>query len=420
VSDQLARRLTTSDAVMVGLGAMLGAGVFAAFGPAAEVAGAGLLVGLGLAAAVAFANATSSGQLAALYPQAGGTYVYGRQRLGEPAGVLAGIAFVIGKTASCAAMALTFGAYVAPDLARPLAIGAVVGLTAVNLAGVHRTAAVTRAIVVLVLAALATVVVATFGGGAIDPANLSDLTDVGGWYGILQSAGLLFFAFAGYARIATLGEEVVEPERTIPRAIPIALGIALGVYVLIGVGALLSAGPDVLAGADAPLAAAVEAGRFAAVSPVVRAGAALASAGVLLSLLVGVSRTSFAMARDGHLPAALARVAPRTQVPHIAEVTIAAAVIVLLATPIDLRGAIGFSSFGVLLYYGIANASAVTLTPSERRWPRWIAIGGVVGCAVLVVTLPLVSVLSGAAVLVAGSAAIAVRWRWRWRRAGGG
>ena len=100
MSDQLARRLTTSDAVMVGLGAMLGAGVFAAFGPAAEVAGAGLLVGLALAAAVAFANATSSAQLAALYPQAGGTYVYGRRRLGERVGVLAGIAFVIGKTAS--------------------------------------------------------------------------------------------------------------------------------------------------------------------------------------------------------------------------------------------------------------------------------------------------------------------------------
>jgi basic amino acid/polyamine antiporter, APA family len=413
VSDQLARRLTTGDAVMVGLGAMLGAGVFAAFGPAAEVAGAGLLVGLALAAAVAFANATSSAQLAAIYPQAGGTYVYGRKRLGEPAGVLAGIAFVVGKTASCAAMALTFGAYVAPELARPLAIGAVVALTAVNLAGVHRTAAVTRTIVAMVLAVLATVAVATFGGGAADPANLSDLTGVGGWYGILQSAGLLFFAFAGYARIATLGEEVVEPERTIPRAIPIALGIALGVYALIGLGALLSAGPDALAGAAAPLATAVEAGRFAAVSPVVRAGAALASAGVLLSLLVGVSRTSFAMARDGHLPMALARISERTRVPHVAEVTIAAAVIVLLATPMDLRGAIGFSSFGVLLYYAIANASAVTLSPSERRWPRWIPVGGVIGCAVLMVTLPLVSILSGAAVLVAGSAAIAVHSRWR-------
>jgi len=161
----------------------------------------------------------------------------------------------------------------------------------------------------------------------------------------------------------------------------------------------------------------VEAGRFAAVSPVVRAGAALASAGVLLSLLAGVSRTSFAMARDGHLPVALARVSTRTRIPHVAEVAIAVAVIVLLVTPIDLRGAIGFSSFGVLLYYGIANASAVTLAPSERRWPRWIAIGGVIGCAVLVATLPLVSVLSGAAVLLAGSAAIALRWRWR--RSGG-
>ncbi|MEX2550033.1 MAG: amino acid permease, partial [Nitriliruptoraceae bacterium] len=204
--EELSRRLGTTDAVIIGLGAMIGAGVFAAFGPAAEAAGAGLLVGLAIAGVVAYANATSSAQLAALYPAAGGTYVYATARLGRPAGVLAGIAFVIGKTASCAAMALTFGFYVAPDLAHPLAIGAVVALTAVNLAGVQRTALLTRVIVTVVLAALAIVLFATLGSGNLAPSNLADLTGVGGWYGILQAGGLLFFAFAGYARIATLGE----------------------------------------------------------------------------------------------------------------------------------------------------------------------------------------------------------------------
>ncbi|MEX2550168.1 MAG: amino acid permease, partial [Nitriliruptoraceae bacterium] len=225
--------------------------------------------------------------------------------------------------------------------------------------------------------------------------------------------GLLFFAFAGYARIATLGEEVVEPETTIPRAIPLALGITLAVYLTVAVAALLTAGPAALAASEAPLAVAVEGGRFASLVPAVRIGAAVASLGVLLSLLVGVSRTSFAMARDGHLPAPLARISGPTRVPHVAEVTVGIAVIMLLSTGLDLRGAIGFSSFGVLLYYALANGSALTLDRSERRWPKALAGLGLVGCLLLVVTLPPRSIIAGAAVLAVGSAAVWAGWRTR-------
>src|SRR5690606_28004508 len=266
---RLARRLGTFDAVLIGLGSMVGAGVFAAFGPAATAAGSGLLIGLALAGAVAYANATSSAQLAALYPQSGGTYVYGRELLGDFWGFLAGWGFVIGKTASCAAMALTFGFYLAPDYARPAAIGAVVVLSAVNYLGIQKTAWVTRAIVVVVLGALAITVAASLLGGEVDADHLDGMFS-GGIRGTLQAGGLLFFAFAGYARIATLGEEVRDPERTIPRAIPLALFIALAVYALVAVAALLAAGPDPLAGASAPLAVAVEAGKLSEATPVVR------------------------------------------------------------------------------------------------------------------------------------------------------
>src|SRR5690242_17406927 len=202
---RLARRLGTADAVMIGLGSMIGAGVFAAIGPAAAAAGGGLLVGLAIAAVVAYGNATSSARLAARYPVSGGTYVYGRERLGHLWGFLAGWGFVVGKTASCAAMALTFGSYAHPSAARPLAIGAVVAVTAVNLAGITKTALATRVIVALVLGALATVVASAFTAG-LSTTGLGSFS-VGGVHGVLQSAGLLFFAFAGYARIATLGEE---------------------------------------------------------------------------------------------------------------------------------------------------------------------------------------------------------------------
>jgi basic amino acid/polyamine antiporter, APA family len=410
----LARRLTTRDAVVIGLGSMIGAGVFAAFGPAAEAAGAGLLVGLAIAAVVAYANATSSAQLAAHHPMSGGTYVYGRERLGPFWGDLAGWGFVTGKIASCAAMALTFGAYAWPTLTRPIAVAAVVAVTAVNLAGVTKTAAVTRVIVAAVLASLAAVVVASLGGGEADLGNLAGLTDAGP-LAILQSAGLLFFAFAGYARIATLGEEVKEPERTIPRAIPVALGITLVVYALVAVSALLAAGPDRLAGSPAPLAEAITGGGLEVLLPAVRIGATIASFGVLLSLTVGVSRTSLAMARDGLLPRPLARVHPTRRVPHVAEPAVAAVVIALVLVT-DLRGAIGFSSFNVLVYYAIANAAAWVLPPAERRWPRWLAGVGVAGCLLLAFTLPPGSVLIGLGVLAVGVAARALFGLGRERR----
>jgi APA family basic amino acid/polyamine antiporter len=254
---------------------MLGAGVFAAFAPAAEAVGSGILLALALAGFVAYCNATSSAELAALYPQAGGTYVYGRERLGRFFGFLAGWGFVVGKIASCAAMALTFAAYAAPGAVRPVAIAAVVVLTAVNTQGIHRTAAVTRVIVALVLAGLALAVAAALIGDDPDAGRLTPVIGAGG-YGILQAAGLLFFAFAGYARIATLGEEVIEPERTIPRAIPLALGIVLAVYAAVAVTVLTVLGPDRLASSAAPLAAAVQAGSLDGLAPLVRAAAAAA------------------------------------------------------------------------------------------------------------------------------------------------
>ncbi len=403
---ELRRTLGVFDAVVIGLGSMIGAGIFAALGPAARAAGTGLLVGLAVAAVVAYCNATSSARLAALYPASGGTYVYGRERLGEFWGYLAGWGFVVGKTASCAAMALTVGAYAWPSQAHAVAVAAVVALTAVNYAGVQKSALLTRIIVAVVLAVLAAVVVAVFTSHSpgADPLRLTGGT-VGG---VIQAAGLLFFAFAGYARIATLGEEVRDPARTIPRAIPLALGIALAVYALVAVAALTALGPRRLAESPAPLSDAVRAAGIGWLAPVVQVGAAVAAVGSLLALILGVSRTTLAMARDHHLPHALTAVHPRFRVPHRAELLIGAVVAVAAAT-VDLRGAIGFSSFAVLIYYAVANASAFTLRPDEGRPHRAIPVIGLVGCVVLAFAMPLSSVLAGATVLGIGVAAYAIR-----------
>ena len=381
----LSRRLGPADAVTIGLGAMIGAGVFAAFGPAARAAGSGLLLGLAVAAIVAYCNATSSARLAALYPESGGSYVYGRRRLGTPCGVLAGWAFIIGKLASCAAMGLTVAAYLVPAHERIVGVLAVLAVTAVNYCGVRRSLWVTRLIVSVVVLVLVVVVVAALAGGTASPDRLSPFPGTG-VHGVLESAGLLFFAFAGYARIATLGEEVREPERTIPRAIPIALAITLAVYAIVGVAALLAVGPAPLAGSTAPLRTAVDAGSLHALAPVVRAGGAIAALGSLLSLVLGISRTVLAMARDGQLPRPLAAVHPRFDVPHRAEVAAGLLVCCLIALT-DLRAAIGISSFSVLLYYGVANASAATLGTAEGRPPRWVPALGLLGCVVLAISV---------------------------------
>lgn len=380
---------------------MIGAGIFAAVGPAAAAAGPFLMVGLGLAAVVAYANATSSAQLAAVYPAAGGTYVYAGERLGDYWGFLAGWGFVLGKTASLAAMALTFGTYAYPDLARPIGIGAVVVLTAVNYRGVQKTAFLTRVIVTIVLASLAVAIAASTLGGNASLDNL-DGTLHDGLFGILRSAGLLFFAFAGYARIATLGEEVRDPAVTIPRAIPIALGMVVAVYALVMGAALLAVGSDALARSEAPLVVAVESGSWDALSPAIRIGAAVASAGVLLSLLAGVSRTAFSMARAGDLPRLLSAVHRTYRTPHHAEVVAAILVCAVVAVA-DLRGAIGFSAFTVLTYYLLTNLSAWTLGGDERRWPRWLSGLGAGGCALLAFTLPAIAVVGGLVLLGAGS-----------------
>ncbi|MGR4882924.1 APC family permease [Streptomyces sp. LARHCF249] len=408
MDNELKRTLGVSDAVVVGLGAMVGAGIFAALAPAARAAGGALLAALALAALVAYCNAHSSARLAARYPASGGTYVYGRERLGPFWGYLAGWGFVVGKTASCAAMALTVGAYVWPGQQHAVAVAAVVALTAANYRGVEKSARIARLIVAAVLAVLAGVVVVCLSSDAAGAERLG--TADWGALGLLQGAGLLFFAFAGYARITTLGEEVRDPERTIPRAVPLALGIALLVYALVTVAALSVLGVDGLAGAAAPLSDAVRAAGWPELAPVVRVGAALAALGSLLALVLGVSRTTLAMARDGHLPRALAAVHPRRQVPHHAELAVGAVVAVLAATT-DLRGAIGFSSFGVLAYYAIANASAWTL--DSRVKGRAVAAVGLSGCVVLACSLPLAPTVAGAAVLALGALAYGVRGRIR-------
>ena len=387
---------------MIGIGSMVGGGIFAVLAPAAHAAGPGMLLAVVLAAVVAALNATACVQLAAVHPTSGGVYAYGRAEIGPWWGYLAGWSFAIGNTASCAAIALTLATYAAPEgWERPVAVVAVLTLGALTSVGVHRAATVTRALVLLTLLALGLV---TRAAGEATPAveNPADLLQGvfgSGPLGVLQAAGLFFFAFAGYARVTTLGEEVEDPARTIPRAVALSLGVVTAIYLALSFVVLRTLGPEVAAASTAPLADVV-AGTSVPVA-VVTAGAVVACLGALLGLLLGVGRTIFAMAREGDLPSALARVHPAHGVPRTAQLWLTVVVAILTAT-LDLRGAIAFAAFGVLLYYAVANLAALRQTGAARRTPRALQVAGIVGCLVLAFTLPWQGVVGGVVVLGVG------------------
>ena len=413
----LSRRLGIGHAIGIGLASMVGAGAFYVWAPAARAAGSGLFLGLLIAAVVATLNALSSAQLAMAHPVSGGAYAYGRATLGPWWGFAAGWLFLAGKTASAGGIALIAGTYLWPDQARMTAVLAILVFALVNITGIRSTGRVSVGIVTVVLSGIAGVVVVALlthgsdfalpGWGSGDAAAGGDAAGAGP-YGVLQSAGLLFFAFAGYARMATLGEEVRDPRRTLPRAIVGALAIALVVYAVLGVLCVGILGIDGLARSAAPVAALVPEGW----APLVTVVAAVASLGSLMGILAGLSRTSLAMARGRDLPGRLGWIWPRTSAPAAAEATMAVLAIlgVLLLDPVQL---VGFSASSVLGYYAIAHLAA-RAQPSGERWlPRAVQYVGVVGCLVLSLTLPPQSVLAAALVLALGLALRAARLRAR-------
>jgi len=392
----LVRSLGVVGAMGIGLASMIGAGAFFVWAPASAAAGAGgLLVALLVAAVVATLNAFSTTQLAMAHPVSGGAYAFGRRWVGPWWGFAAGWLFVTGKTASAAAIASVAAAYLWPEARTPLAVGLIVVFAALNMTGVRTTARVSLVIVSVVLTGLIGMLVAASaapqpGGPELD---LSLATP----YGVVQAAALLFFAFAGYARMATLGEEVRDPRRTLPRAILLALGVVLALYAVLAITLTSRLSSGALAASTSPLAELLD----PAWRPIVAVLAGVACLGSLMAILAGLSRTSLAMARERDLPGVLAHVSPRTHAPVVAEGVIAAVaiVIVLLLEPAQLVAA---SSAAVLLYYAIAHLAALRQEAQHRWQPRAVAVAGLLGCVLLVAALPWGSLLGTAVLLAVG------------------
>lgn len=383
---ELRRVLGVRGATVVGLSAMLGTGVFAAWTPAFALAGDALLVALALAAVVAALNAGSTASLARVLPQSGGAYAYGRAFLSRPAGVVAGYAFVLGKAASAGAAALTIGAYAWPGYERLVGLIAIVLALALDLRGIVKSVRVSAVLVAMVLAVL-TVLAATFLiASPMAPGGSEPVATTSGT-GLIAGAGILFVAFAGYARITVIGEEVLDPRRTIPRAMVASFAIIIATYAVLGLVVLLA----VRAGVDltpAPLEAIADAVGSPMLVVAVRVAAVIAAGAVLLSLIAGIGRTLFAMGRGGDAPAPLGRVTASTGVPSAAEMAAA-----VLAAGVVLIGGIGIalalSAALILTYYGVAHL-AVLARVRRGEFPRVLGVTaslGLLGCLVVVAGL---------------------------------
>ena len=367
-SSRLTRTVRVPGATVIGLAAMLGTGVFVVWAPVIELAGAALLGAVLVAGLIAAANAWSTVQLAVLHPESGGAYAYGRIRVHRLAGLLAGIAFIIGKTSSAAAAALAIGLYLFPDYARVTAIAVIVLALALDLRGIRRSVQVSAVLVAFVIVVL----LAVSGAILSNPATASVTLELPMAGEFLAASALCFFAFAGYARVTVLGEEVRDPTRTIPRAVTIALIGVAALYLLVG-GAVQFAATRGVGIEEAGLLDLVR--DIPALATAARVGLIIAAGAALLALLAGIGRTIFAMAAAGDAPAALAAVSGG--IPRRAQLLAA-----LLAAAIvgvgQLGAAIALSAGSVLIYYAVAHVAALRIGRSPV-----VPILGLVGCVTL-------------------------------------
>ena len=398
----LIRSLTLIDAVGVGLGAIIGAGIFVVTGIAAGVSGPAFLIGLLIAGIIATFNALSSAQLAAVYPNSGGTYEYGYILLNSTFGFSAGWMFLISKLASAGVVAIGFGSYFYQlfPLGSPIifSVLAVFFLTFANVFGIKKAGILNLIIVAVTVFSL--LYLAASGIPEIKIENFKPFAPFG-ISGIAEAAALLFFAFTGYARIATLAEEVVEPKKTIPRAIIITIVSSIILYTLISVVAIGIIGAENMAKSTSPLQEVANALSTTGIKSVITVGASTAMLGVLLSQILGISRMMLAMARRKDLPPVFERIHSRFRVPHVG-IIFTGFIILILTLVGSFEFIVRAATFTILLYYSITNIAAIRQPEEDRMYSKIIPILGLIGCLAMSISLPLNVIISGCGLLIVG------------------
>lgn len=399
---ELLRELGLKDAVGIGLGAIIGAGIFVVTGVAAGISGPAMLISLLIAGVIATFNALSSAQLAAVYPQSGGTYEYGYRLLNPGFGFSAGWMYLMSKLAAGGVVAIGFGSYFYQlvPLGSPLIISvtAVILLTVANYFGIKKIGILNLIIVAFTLFSLVYFIISGFP--EIKKENFEPFAPFG-MSGIAEATALLFFAFTGYARIATLAEEVKEPEKTIPRAIIITIWVSIILYILVSIVAIGVLGTEAMANSKSPLQIAANALNTPGIKIIITLGASSAMLGVLLSQILGISRMMFAMGRRNDLWQAFQKIDKKNNVPQLGIFT-TGFIILMLCFFGSFEFILASAAFTILLYYSITNLAALKQPAHERRYGRVVPVLGLIGCLLMAISLNPDVIISGISVLLVG------------------
>lgn len=414
-SPLLKRELGIFGAILMGLGSIMGTGVFVSIALAAGIAGPSVPIAVAIAAFVAICNGLNSAQLAANHPVSGGTYEYGYKYLNPQLGFTAGWLFLLAKTASAATAALGFASYFLNAIGLknnylfvPTALTAVVILTLIVLSGIRRSNIANTIIVSITLLSLIAFVGVGFpqlDWGKLTSLNLTNPS----FANLFHATALMFVAYTGYGRIATLGEEVRDPQRTIPKAMIVTLLLTMLLYIAVATVGIGAAGLDqitVTQGSAAPLEVAARAFGIPGLSQLVAVGAMTAMLGVLLNLILGLSRILLAMGRRRDMPRIAARLNASQTTPDVAVAIIGVAIALLVLIG-DVKTTWSFSAFTVLIYYAVTNLASLRLSASERLYPQWLAWAGLISCLFLAFWVESQIWLTGLALIVAG-----LIWQW--------
>ena len=382
--DNFKRTLTLQNSLFLGLSSMIGAGLFVNIAPTAVISSYSLILGLVIASFLAFANASSSAQLARVYPETGGTYLYARKVLGNNASLFSGIVFIVGKIISSIAIALTFGNYLMPSYPKTSGVMLVLLVGIISYFGATKTASVARwfvySVVGILMFYIFSITTSTSFNFSIPISEGLSLET------LLISSSIWFFAFTGYSRLATFGEEVRNPEKIIPKAILIGLGLTVTIYFLVTYITLGIVDPSIIQNSSTPLKVAFDLSRFSNFSFLISIASTIATGSVLLALIPGISRVAVAMSRDKYLPISLSKIHKKYNSAYIADVSITFIVILGILT-VDVIEAIKMSSFFILLYYSLTNLSVIKLEKSQRLYSILIPYFGLLGCLLLASSL---------------------------------
>ena len=378
--DKFKRTLTLKNSILLGLSSMIGAGLFFNISPTSKIASYSSIIGLIFAGTVAYANASSSAQLARIYPETGGTYLYAKNVLGKFPSLIAGYSFIIGKLISCVAVSLTLGNYLYPENPKIISLLFIFLVTLISYFGISKTIAIAKWFTYIII-----LIIIFYLISVTSSENFSinmPITEGLSIENLILSASIWFFAFTGYSRLATFGEEVSNPEKIIPKAILTGLGITLFLYVSTSYATLGIVSPSIIENSSTPLKVAFDLSRFSEFSYLIIIASTIATGSVLLALLPGISRVLVAMSRDRKIPNYFKLIHPKQNSAYVADIFACLLVSAGILT-FDVLPAVKLSAIFILIYYSITNLCSIRLKKSERIFPVMISIYGLVFCGTL-------------------------------------